>query len=591
MTHELQALAPDAALVPRRPVGEPGVLEELLGAAGLRPSAAGDVAVPYAPPDRRTLERGMFAAGNLRHVVLHLGPERAAAALADAAAPFRRADGSYLFHSTFRWVVADVTSVGEVADWDGRGLPPVAAERVRRAAEGGAWTSLLSAPAAAGLEVAGFDPVGEVMGSMVQRIGWSSYYGCGSGAGARTADDHLGLRTRARGSRLTPTRWRAAGPPPSGEWSPRRRASGPTASSASAFAAEPGQRGRTSSRPWARRPRPFGDPSGPGVLHAPGGPGRRQAGPRGLDARRAGARHRGRDPPRRLEHPPAAHLDRGQHRGRRVHRAGQPRRGPTPACSCSTASARWAPTARSSPRWACPPGRSSRRRPHRPRRRGHDLRHGDHAVPPLDRGADAVPDLPAPEEEPDRDRRPHPAGHPRGRDAPPRRDAARPGDEPVHLGPLGERVPARARGRVPAAGARARVEHLPRRLPVRPVEQEPGARHALAGHVPRARAGDDAHGGRGRPARRRRHRRGAAGHRVQGVRVRSGRVHRGRHGRQGRPPARPRGVRGATTATSRSPPTCPARTSGRSSRRATRRSAWSWARASTTSPISGSGRR
>jgi len=67
-----------------------------------------------------------------------------------------------------------------VSDWDGRGLPPVAAERVRRAAAGGAWTSLLSAPAAAGLEVAGFDPVGEVMGSIVQRIGWSSYYGCGA---------------------------------------------------------------------------------------------------------------------------------------------------------------------------------------------------------------------------------------------------------------------------------------------------------------------------------------------------------------------------------------------------------------------------
>jgi len=106
VTHDLQALAPDAALVPRRPIGEPGVLEELLRAAGLRPSAAGDVAVPYAPPDRRTLERGMFAAGNLRHVERHLGPEAAAAALATAAAPFRRADGSYLFHSTFRWVVA-----------------------------------------------------------------------------------------------------------------------------------------------------------------------------------------------------------------------------------------------------------------------------------------------------------------------------------------------------------------------------------------------------------------------------------------------------------------------------------------------------
>ncbi len=77
-----------------------------------------------------------------------------------------------------------------MSEWDGRGLPPVAAERARRAAAGGAWTSLLSAPAAAGLEVAGFDPVGEVMGSMVQRIGWSGYFGCGStgwyGAGSRT---------------------------------------------------------------------------------------------------------------------------------------------------------------------------------------------------------------------------------------------------------------------------------------------------------------------------------------------------------------------------------------------------------------------
>jgi uncharacterized protein YbjQ (UPF0145 family) len=66
-----------------------------------------------------------------------------------------------------------------VADWDGRGLPPVAAERVRRAAAGGPWTSLLTAPDAAGLEVAGFDPVGEVMGSIVMQIGWSGYQGCG----------------------------------------------------------------------------------------------------------------------------------------------------------------------------------------------------------------------------------------------------------------------------------------------------------------------------------------------------------------------------------------------------------------------------
>jgi uncharacterized protein YbjQ (UPF0145 family) len=51
---------------------------------------------------------------------------------------------------------------------------------VRRAAAGGPWTSLLSAPAAAGLEVAGFDPVGEVMGSIVMQIGWSGFRGCGA---------------------------------------------------------------------------------------------------------------------------------------------------------------------------------------------------------------------------------------------------------------------------------------------------------------------------------------------------------------------------------------------------------------------------
>jgi Putative heavy-metal-binding len=81
-----------------------------------------------------------------------------------------------------------------VADWDGRGLPPVAAERVRRAAAGGPWTSLLTAPAAAGLEVAGFDPVGEVMGSIVMQIGWAGYRGCGTfgGWGATTVTSGTG---------------------------------------------------------------------------------------------------------------------------------------------------------------------------------------------------------------------------------------------------------------------------------------------------------------------------------------------------------------------------------------------------------------
>jgi uncharacterized protein YbjQ (UPF0145 family) len=63
--------------------------------------------------------------------------------------------------------------------WNGAGLPPVAAQRVRRATEGGPWTSLLSAPAAAGLRVAGLEPAGEVMGSMVQQINVVGV-GCGN---------------------------------------------------------------------------------------------------------------------------------------------------------------------------------------------------------------------------------------------------------------------------------------------------------------------------------------------------------------------------------------------------------------------------
>jgi uncharacterized protein YbjQ (UPF0145 family) len=68
--------------------------------------------------------------------------------------------------------------------WDGRGLPPVAAERVRRAAGGGPWTSMLTVPSAGGLSATEFEPVGEVMGSIVENIGWSGYGGCGAWGGS-----------------------------------------------------------------------------------------------------------------------------------------------------------------------------------------------------------------------------------------------------------------------------------------------------------------------------------------------------------------------------------------------------------------------
>jgi len=66
-----------------------------------------------------------------------------------------------------------------VDGWDGRGLPPVARARIARASADGVRTSLLSSAGAAGLAVAGFDVVGEVLGTTVMQIGWAGFRGCG----------------------------------------------------------------------------------------------------------------------------------------------------------------------------------------------------------------------------------------------------------------------------------------------------------------------------------------------------------------------------------------------------------------------------
>src|SRR5579875_1296536 len=68
--------------------------------------------------------------------------------------------------------------------WDGRGLPPAASARIARAASDQIWVSLTSirgqaALLGADLEAAALDPIGEVMGGIVEHIGFSGYRGCG----------------------------------------------------------------------------------------------------------------------------------------------------------------------------------------------------------------------------------------------------------------------------------------------------------------------------------------------------------------------------------------------------------------------------
>ncbi|SDO79300.1 Putative heavy-metal-binding [Nakamurella panacisegetis] len=59
------------------------------------------------------------------------------------------------------------------------GLPQVALDRIARARASGVRTSLLSVPSAASARSVGLNPVGEVMGCIVQHLGWQGWAGCG----------------------------------------------------------------------------------------------------------------------------------------------------------------------------------------------------------------------------------------------------------------------------------------------------------------------------------------------------------------------------------------------------------------------------
>jgi uncharacterized protein YbjQ (UPF0145 family) len=69
--------------------------------------------------------------------------------------------------------------------WDGRGLPPAARARLERSRADQVRASLLPVAGAAGLAACGLSPVGEVMGCIVEHLGWQGfgcpYYGYGYG--------------------------------------------------------------------------------------------------------------------------------------------------------------------------------------------------------------------------------------------------------------------------------------------------------------------------------------------------------------------------------------------------------------------------
>ncbi len=64
-------------------------------------------------------------------------------------------------------------------EWNGQGLPPAAQARMERGRAGGPPASLFGISGQAALEACGYSVVGEVMGCIVQHIGFSGWGGCG----------------------------------------------------------------------------------------------------------------------------------------------------------------------------------------------------------------------------------------------------------------------------------------------------------------------------------------------------------------------------------------------------------------------------
>jgi hypothetical protein len=92
--------------------GETPPVHELLRDAGLEPGASGEVDVPWLVPDRPALERALLAPGSAAPAIERAGEAAVRATLLEAAAPFRRSDGSYRFQNRFSYVIATSTSAG-----------------------------------------------------------------------------------------------------------------------------------------------------------------------------------------------------------------------------------------------------------------------------------------------------------------------------------------------------------------------------------------------------------------------------------------------------------------------------------------------
>jgi SAM-dependent methyltransferase len=87
-------------------LSEPGRLEELVEAAGLRPERSAEVPTPFTYPDLETAVRTQLSSGPARRAIEHAGEHATREALSAAFAEHRQSDGSYRQDNVFRYLVA-----------------------------------------------------------------------------------------------------------------------------------------------------------------------------------------------------------------------------------------------------------------------------------------------------------------------------------------------------------------------------------------------------------------------------------------------------------------------------------------------------
>jgi SAM-dependent methyltransferase len=95
---------PDAPAPPR--LWEPGVLENVVGAAGLDPVEAFDLAYAFEYPDETTLVRLMLAPGVVVEAIRTSGEDAVRSAIVESLAPYRRVDGSYRLENEWHFLLA-----------------------------------------------------------------------------------------------------------------------------------------------------------------------------------------------------------------------------------------------------------------------------------------------------------------------------------------------------------------------------------------------------------------------------------------------------------------------------------------------------